>query len=97
MRPLALLLGIVMGSTFSIALCLAMTGAVFLLMPEDAGRIAVERAPLAKAFALTTILTILAASSFYGELRVRAWRLATHAGLAIAFVIAGWIYWPDSP
>ncbi len=95
MRPLALLLGIVMGSTFSIALCLAMTGAVFLLMPEDAGRIAVERAPLTRAFLLTSVLTAFAAFSFYGELRDRRWRIAPHLGLLAALAVAAWMYWPD--
>ena len=34
MRPLVVLLGIVMGSTVSIAVALLMTGVVFVLMPE---------------------------------------------------------------
>ena len=95
MRPLALLLGIVMGSTFSIALCLAMTGAVFLLMPEDSSRIAVERAPLAKAFILSSVLTAVAAFSFYGELRDRRWRIGVHAGLLVLMAVTAWMYWPQ--
>jgi len=95
MRPFAVLLGIVMGSTFSIALCLAMTGAVFLLMPDDAGRISIERAPLVKGFLLTSILTAFAAFSFYGELRVRRWRIAPHFGLLAMLAVAAWMYWPE--
>ena len=46
MRPLVVLLGIVMGSTVSIAAALLMTGVVFLLLPEYGARLAEERNPL---------------------------------------------------
>jgi hypothetical protein len=95
MRPLAVLLGIVMGSTFSIALTLVMIGAVFLLMPEDSARISVERLPLIKAFLVSASLTAVAACSFYGELRARRWRLATHAVLIVLLAGAAWLYWPE--
>ena len=40
MRPLVVLLGIVMGSTVSIAAALLLTGVVFLLLPESGARVA---------------------------------------------------------
>ena len=70
MRPLVVLLGIVMGSTVSIAAALLMTGLVFLLLPGYGERLADERAPLMVACALSVILAGVAATSFYGELRV---------------------------
>ena len=42
MRPLVVLLGIVMGSTVSIAVALLLTGVVFLLLPEYGARLADE-------------------------------------------------------
>ena len=45
MRPLVVLLGIVMGSTVSIAVALLMTGLVFLLLPEYGERLADESGP----------------------------------------------------
>jgi len=94
MRPLVVLLGIVMGSTVSIAVALLMTGVVFLLLPEYADRLAEERRPLLVACSMAVLLAAMAATSFYGELRRRAWRFAAHAGLALVLALAVWTYWP---
>jgi hypothetical protein len=94
MRPLVVLLGIVMGSTVSIAAALLMTGTVFLLLPAYADRLADERAPLIVACGLSVILAGVAAASFYGELRVRRWRHAAHVALTLMLAIALWTYWP---
>ena len=69
MRPLVVLLGIVMGSTVSIAVALLLTGVVFLLLPEYGERLAEERSPLLVACLLSVLLAGVAAASFYGELR----------------------------
>lgn len=94
MRPLVVLLGIVMGSTVSIAAALLMTGTVFLLLPAYAARLADERTPLIVACSLSVILAGVATTSFYGELRERRWRLAAHAGLTLMLAVALWTYWP---
>jgi len=89
-----MLIGIVMGSTLSISVALALTGIVFLLLPEHADRLASERAPLLRALTLAVALTALAATSFVGEIRLRRWRPAAHLALALGLVCAGWVYWP---
>jgi hypothetical protein len=94
MRPLVVLLGIVMGSTVSIAAALLMTGLVFLLLPGYEERLADERAPLLLACTLSVILAGVASTSFYGELRTRRWRFAAHAALTLMIAIALWTYWP---
>ena len=94
MRPLVVLLGIVMGSTVSIAVALLLTGVVFLLLPEHSERLADEQRPLMVACLLSVVLAGVAIASFYGELRTRAWRLAAHAGLVVMLAIALWTYWP---
>jgi hypothetical protein len=94
MRPLVVLLGIVMGSTVSIAAALLMTGLVFLLLPGYDDRLADERGPLMVACTLSVLLAGVATTSFYGELRSRRWRFAAHAGLALMLGIALWTYWP---
>lgn len=94
MRPLAMLIGIVMGSTLSIFVALTLTGIVLLFLPEHADRIAEERGPLLQAIGLAFVLTSLAATSFIGEIRARGWRPAAHVALAAGLVLAGWIYWP---
>jgi hypothetical protein len=96
MRPLVVLLGIVMGSTVSIATALVLTGVVFLLLPEYAARLAEERQPLMVACLLSVLLAGVAATSFYGELRVRSWRYAAHGVLLAVMAIALWTYWPKT-
>ncbi|HEX5161431.1 MAG TPA: hypothetical protein VFV88_06890 [Steroidobacteraceae bacterium] len=96
MRPLVVLLGIVMGSTVSIAVALLLTGVVFLLIPDANSRLADEHGPLGMACLLAVMLAAIAVTSFYGELRRRSWRLAAHAGLALMLAIALWSYWPKS-
>lgn len=94
MRPLVVLLGIVMGSTVSIALALLLTGVVFLLLPEYAERLEDERGTLAVACLLSAALAAVAVTSFYGELRQRGWRLAAHVALSVALAGVLWVYWP---
>ena len=96
MRPLVVLLGIVMGSTVSIAAALLLTGVVFLLLPEYGERLAEERSPLLAACLLSVLLAASAATSFYGELRKRSWRFAAHGGLVAMMAIALWTYWPKT-
>src|SRR5256885_125033 len=96
MRPFVVLLGIVMGSTVSIAVALILTGIVFLLMPDYAARLAEERHPLIGACLLSVVLAAIAATSFYGELRARSWRYGAHAALTLMVVIALWVYWPKT-
>jgi hypothetical protein len=94
LRPLAVLLGIVMGSTVSIAVGLAMTLVVFALLPEHADRIDAEFAPLLRMLAAMTLAAVAAVASFYGELRDRAWRYGAHAGLAVVMAVTIFLYWP---
>ena len=94
MRPFVVLLGIVMGSTVSTALVLVLSGEVFLLLPEYAERLAEERGPLLLACAISVPLAAISFTSFYGELRGRAWRYAAHAALGVFLAVALWMYWP---
>lgn len=94
MRPLVVLLGIVMGSTVSIAAALLLTGVVFLLLPEYGARLADERRPLMAACLLSVMLAGVAAASFYSELRSRSWRYAAHGALVLMLAVTMWTYWP---
>ena len=94
MRPLVVLLGIVMGSTVSIAVALLLTGVVFLLLPLFGSRLADEWGSLALHCLMSVILAAIAVTSFYGELRVRAWRYAAHLSLTLALAATLWTYWP---
>jgi hypothetical protein len=94
MRPWATLLGIVMGSTAALLAGLAMTLAVYLLLPEFHDRLAGEFRPLLWAVAWAASLSGLSAISFVGELKGWRGRRFAQAGLAIALAAFGWSYWP---
>lgn len=94
MKPLAMLIGIVMGSAVSITVALALTLIVFLLLPEYAVRIGEEFPPLLRALAGSALIAIVAGSAFYGELRVTGWRRLPQWALALLLVLIGWLLWP---
>jgi hypothetical protein len=94
MRPLTILLGIVMGSTISLAVGLIGTLIVILLLPSEAARFAPERPALLEAVGLFSVLAAASSCSFYGDLRLRRWRYTAHA-VALALLAATvWVYWP---
>ncbi len=95
MRPLAVLLGIVMGSTVSIAIGLAMTLVVFLFLPEYSARVDVEFEPLLRALGITLVLVGAAGASFYGELRSLSWRRGAQVVLVLLLVIVAWLAVPQ--
>jgi hypothetical protein len=83
-----------MGSTVSLAVGLALTWVVFLLLPEHAERLEPEKAPLARAIALFSLLAAASAMSFYGALRLRSWRFVAYAVLVGLMTLTTWTYWP---
>jgi hypothetical protein len=83
-----------MGSTVSLAVGLALTWVVFLLMPQHADRLAAEKAPLLKAILLFTLLSAAAAAAFYAEIRTRQWRAPAIGAMLALLAVAVWTYWP---
>jgi len=83
-----------MGSAVSIAVGLILTWVVFLFLSDSAARFAPERLPLARAIAVFTLVSAASFASFYGELRVRRWRFASHVALVALLSLAVWLYWP---
>ena len=94
MRPLTVLLGIIMGSAVALAVSLAMTGIVFLLLGDYAARLQPERLPLLKGLAWSWSLAIVAAAAFYGELQLRRWRGGAQALLLLLLGLLAWVFWP---
>ena len=94
MKPLAMLIGIVMGSAVSITVALTLTLVVFLFLPEYAGRIGEEFPPLLRTLAGSTLIAMVAGSAFYGEVRVTRWRRLPQWSLALLLVFLGWWVWP---
>jgi hypothetical protein len=94
MRPLAVLIGIVMGSAVSIAVGLALTWVVFQFLPDSAAAWTAEERPLVQAVGLFGLLAAVASASFVGEVRGRPWRRFAQAGLVLVLGAAVWVYWP---
>lgn len=95
MRPLAMLLGVILGSTVSITVALALTLVVFLFLPEYASRIGEEFPPLLRTLAGSGVLAAIAGLGFYGELREQGWRRYPQVVLLLLLVLIGWWYWPS--
>lgn len=95
MQPLTVLLGIVMGSSVALLAGLAMTLAVFLLMPEFSDRLSGEYGPLVAAVGWAVLLTATSAVAFVGQLKMKRWRITAQLGLAISVALVAWNYWPS--
>jgi hypothetical protein len=91
---LTVLLGIVLGSAVALAVSLAMTGVVFMLLPEYSARLQGERLPLLLALAWSWSLALVAGASFIGELRGRAWRRPAQVLLLLLLAVLASRYWP---
>lgn len=94
MQPLAVLIGIVMGSSVALLGGLVMTLVVFLLLPEFHERLAGEFTPLVQAIAWAALLTGTSVAAFLGQLRRRHWRKLAQLGLLGSVLLVGWVYWP---
>jgi hypothetical protein len=93
-KPLTVLLGIVLGSAVALAVALAMTGVVFMLLPEYSVRLQGEKPPLLLALAWSWSLALVAGASFIGELRGRAWRRPAQVLLLLLLAVLAWRHWP---
>jgi len=94
MRPSVVLLGFVFGSTA--AICFGLFGIliVFLVLRSEHPQLRGEFPFLVTSLGLFLALTLLAGLSFYGQLRVAAWRRAPIGALLVALGAVGWWYWP---
>ncbi len=94
MKPSVVLLGFVLGSAAAITFGLLGVVAVFLFLGSDYPVLQTEFPILGASLGAFAGLTVLAALSFYGQLRVRPWRRAAVGLLLIALAATGWLYWP---
>jgi len=94
MRPALVLVGFVLGSAAGITFSLFGVLVVYLVLRSEHARFAAEIGPLLTHLTLFTMLTSVAAVTFYAEVRHFAWRTTSRAVLAgvLASVVA--FYWP---
>ena len=94
MQPLTVVLGIVLGSVFSVAFGLAVVLLIFGLRAGEDSRYVLELPELARATALFSLLSVLSALAFVGSLRSAASRWWSLLMLVVGLVGAGLYYWP---
>lgn len=94
LRPLAIFLGIAMGSAVSLLAGLALTAAVFLFLPEYTERLQPERKPLLVALAWAISLAVISCTAFFGEIKGRPWRRSAQIVLVVLLSAMVWHYWP---
>lgn len=91
MRPAAVILGFVLGSSAAIAFSLFGTVIVFLFLRSEHPQLEAELAPLLTSAGLFAVLTVVAAISFYGQIKARAWRHAALLALLLLLIaVAGY-------
>lgn len=95
MRPLAALMGIVMGSAVALCVGLVLVLLVFLLLPEFREELSAEFVPLFQAIAWAALLAAASIAAFLGEIRQRAWRHVALFATGVALIGIAWRYWPD--
>ncbi len=96
MRPLAVLIGFLLGSSAAIAIGLSMVWVVFLILGSEYTQLEAERGPLLRAIGLFIPLTVLAALGFVGQLRRTPWRRWPLLALVGWFGLVAWVYWPEA-
>lgn len=94
MRPLTVLLGIIMGSSVAMAVSLAMTAIVFLLLGDYAARYRHDGTPLLHGLLWSWSAVAISASAFYGMLRERPWRRWAAGAAFLMLAVVGIVFWP---
>ena len=97
MRPLTVLLGIIMGSSVAMAVSLAMTAIVFLilvLLGDAAARSGHESGPLLRGLVWSWSAVAISATAFYGMLRQRPWRGWAAGAVFLMIAVIGLVFWP---
>ncbi len=95
MQPLSVLIGIILGSAFSIALGLSVVLLLLSVVGQDSPQVAAEREGLVGSIAIFWSLTVIAAASFIGQLRYLWWRWPVQFLLWAGLAVTGMYYWPE--
>ena len=93
--PFTVLIGILLGSVFSISFGLGIVCFVFWVLQDEAPRLLAEFDSLLKSTAIFFVLSVFAGLSFFGSLKQKSWRHLPMAGLWLGLFLAGRYYWPQ--
>ncbi len=95
MQPFTVVLGILLGSLFSISFCLLVVLLIFLILQNDTPRFSEDIPELVRSSLIFLALTALAAGGFAGTIRLRSWRYACLALLWAGLLGTAYYYWPE--
>lgn len=95
MKPSVVVLGFVLGASFSITFSLAGVSLVYWILGSDYPRLSEEAPYLHVSLAFFATLTGFAAVSFYAWIKALSWRWLPLLPLVATLVTIGWYYWPD--
>jgi hypothetical protein len=95
MHPFTVVLGILLGSLFSISFSLSVVLLIFWILQSDAPRLTEEMPELVRSTLIFSVLTAIAAFGFAGTVRVRAWRYACLTLLWAGLLATAIYYWPE--
>lgn len=95
MHPFTVVLGILLGSLFSISFSLTVVLLVFQILQNDDPRFTEEMPELLRSTLIFSVLTAIAAFGFVGTIRQRAWRYACLPLLWLGLLGTALYYWPD--
>lgn len=88
------MLGFVLGSAAAITFALGGVTIVFALLRAEHPRLQTELPSLLLSLGMFTVLTAVAAASFYGQLRTATWRKFAVGILLLGLAAIGWFHWP---
>lgn len=89
-----MLLGFVLGSAGAITFGLLGVAVVFTWLLPEYPRLDNELPTLWRSLGMFAALTVVAALSFYGQLRMKRWRWAPIVVLLLGIAVVGRILWP---
>lgn len=95
MRPLTVIAGIVLGSSLSITVSLAVVSLIFWILADDYPRLQTEFAPLTSSVLLFIILTAISAWSFLAALTDRKEKWLAQAAMWLGILMVAFYYWPE--
>jgi hypothetical protein len=94
MRPSVVLLGFVLGSAAAVTFALIGVAVVFAVLRPDYPRLQTELPTLWVSLGMLASLTVVAAASFYGQLKMTVWRRVAVTALLLGIGAVGWFHWP---
>ncbi len=95
MQPFTVILGVILGSCFSIAFSLAVVAFVFWVLQGEHPQFSDELPELTRATVMFVALALVSFLAFWGTLRRAAWRYLPLTLLWTGLVAIGYYYWPD--